>query len=160
MKTWIVLGMVGALAACSDSKKLSAGWVGTYDCSESAALTFTTPSDMPPTTTSASATWTIASPSDGVLTAVVVSEGDAVACLLQFANNGGAATIADGQSCAANGLALAYDGGTLHYVVYSMSANLPFAFDGTMTVAGDAGPGQTVHVTGTGTATTTCTERK
>jgi hypothetical protein len=88
-----------------------------------------------------------------------VTGSDAGVCRLQFANNGGAATIADGQSCAANGLTLAYDGGTLHYVVYSMSADLPFAFDGALVVTDDAGATQAVHVTGTGTTTTTCTQR-
>jgi hypothetical protein len=153
---WLAVASLALLAGCSSNGSSSSGsssdpFVGTYSCSNSYTLTYTTPAGAKPTTGTSSFTNVVVDDGDGTYTST--STGDAgTSCTLKHSYSGSSSTLVNGQTCTFGGLVYTYTAGTASISGKTVTTSNQWSFTGTVDTAG-----QTVQVAGSGTSMGTCT---
>jgi hypothetical protein len=149
------------LTACSSSNSggSSDGFVGTWSCSGTYALTFTAPAGTPPYSGTTQDIDTIVDAGGGAIT--VQSQNDAGAgCTIKATVSGNTATLESAQSCPlSDGLTLTYTSGTSTLNSSGYSSTYKFSFSGMITVRFDSGTSVTVSASGSGTGSSNCTKQ-
>jgi hypothetical protein len=126
-------------------------FVGTWGCSETMSLVFTSPPGASPFEHMETATIRITG-SGGMLTASKVTDGGDPGCSVSITSSGSSASLGDGQTCTTKlGVTLTYKSGSA--TVSGSSLNSTYEFDATgMASIG----GVMVDATATGTQKATC----
>jgi hypothetical protein len=159
MRLAILACAASLCAACSSTNDTTPGsasspFSGTWACTVNETLTFTQPPGTATQTTASSQNLAITASGDGTIVGTTVTDGG-VSCKLKYTTSGSTATLENGQTCAPQNLSLTYQSGTATVNGSTMTANVAYAFSGSIN-PGDAGA---VSVAGSGTSAYNCTKQ-